>query len=80
MNQQNVPPQYTNYEPPAAILSTSGLAVASLITGILGFTMLPIIGSIIAIVTGYSARKETRSAPPSASGGSDLERFHIIRS
>ena len=68
MEQQNVPQQYTNDQPPAPLLPTSGLAVASLITGILGFTMLPVIGGIIDLVTGYMARKETRSAPPSASG------------
>jgi hypothetical protein len=49
-------------------LPTSGLATVSMITGILGFVMFPVVCSIIAIVTGYQARKETRSVPPRASG------------
>ena len=63
MNQQNLP-QYTNY----AILRSSTLATVSLIAGILGFMMLPVIGSIVALWAGYAARKETRSVPPTASG------------
>lgn len=63
MNQQNMS-QYTNY----AVLPSSTLATVSLIAGILGFMMLPVIGSIIALWTGYAARKETRSVPPTASG------------
>ncbi len=38
---------------------TSTLAIISLIAGVLGFTMLPLVGSIAAILTGYAARKET---------------------
>jgi hypothetical protein len=34
----------------------------------LGFTVFPFIASIVAIWTGYEARKETRSVPPRASG------------
>ena len=30
--------------------------------------MLPVIGSIVALWAGYSARKETRAIPPTASG------------
>jgi hypothetical protein len=30
--------------------------------------MLPLLGSIVALLTGYAARKETRSVPPVASG------------
>jgi hypothetical protein len=67
MNQQN-PPQTPIYTLPPAALPTSGLAIASLVTGILGFVLAPLICSIIAIVTGYSARKETRAVPPTASG------------
>jgi uncharacterized protein DUF4190 len=63
MNQQNYSPN-TNY----AILLSSTLAIVSLISGILGFVMLPIIGSIVALWAGYAARSETRSVPPRASG------------
>jgi hypothetical protein len=53
--------------PPEGYLPTSGLATASLITGILGF-MGPVVFSAIALWTGYAARKETRSQPPRATG------------
>ena len=63
MNQQNYP-QNGNY----TILPTSTLAIISLIAGILSFVMLPLIGAVIAIWTGYEARKETCSVPPRATG------------
>lgn len=44
--------QTNNY----AILPSSTLAIVSLIAGILGFMGLPIIGSIVAIWAGYTAR------------------------
>jgi hypothetical protein len=50
------------------ILPSSTLAIISLVAGILGFTVFPFIASIVAIWTGYEARKETRSVPPKASG------------
>ncbi len=51
-----------------AILPTSTLAVVSLVAGILGFMVLPVLASIVALWAGYSARGETRSVPPRASG------------
>jgi hypothetical protein len=63
MNQQNYP-QNMNYN----VLPSSTLAIVSLVAGILGFTAMPIIGSIVAIWAGYAARNETRSIPPKASG------------
>ena len=59
--------QQPNYYPPA-VLPTSTLALVSLISGILGFTLLPLIGSIVAVITGMMARGETRGSPPTASG------------
>ncbi len=41
---------------------TSALAIVSLVSGILGFTLLPLLGSIVAIVTGHLARGEIRRA------------------
>ena len=61
-------PQNPSYFPPAALLPNSTLAIVSLISGILGFTVVPVIGSIVAIITGMMARSETRSNPPRASG------------
>jgi hypothetical protein len=72
MNQQ-IDPQNVSDN----VLPTSTLAMISLIAGILGFTMLPIIGSIVAILTGYSARKETRAVPALA-GGDGLATAGII--
>lgn len=42
---------------------TSALAITSLISGILGWTLVPWIGSIVAIITGHMARGEIRRAP-----------------
>ena len=50
------------------ILPSSTLAIVSLVSAILGFTLMPVIGGIVALVTGYMARGETRSIPPKASG------------
>ncbi|PRH81642.1 hypothetical protein C6N40_11705 [Arenimonas caeni] len=41
---------------------TSGLAVASLVGGILGWTLLPLLGSLVAVITGHMARAEIRRA------------------
>lgn len=46
----------TSYRP----VQTSGLAIASLISGICGWTIVPVIGSIIAVVTGHMAKNEIR--------------------
>jgi membrane protein required for beta-lactamase induction len=44
------------------------LAITSLIAGILGFTAFPVLGMLVALITGYMARQETRATPPTASG------------
>lgn len=49
-------------------LPSSTLAIVSLVSGILGFTFIPLIGAIVALITGYMARGETRAVPPRASG------------
>ena len=63
MDQQNLPPVID-----ANVLHSSTLAIVSLVSAILGFTFVPIIGTIVALITGYMARSETRSIPPRASG------------
>jgi len=40
----------------------SGTAIVSLIFGILGLTFFPLIGSIVALITGYSARNEIKES------------------
>jgi len=72
MNEQNEP-QYIS----AVVLPTSTLAIVSLVAGILGFTIFPVIATIVAIVTGHMARKETRAVPPIA-GGDGLATAGII--
>ena len=44
----------------APVKQTSALAVASLVSGILGWTLLPVLGTLVAIVTGHMARAEIR--------------------
>ena len=44
----------------AATRQTSTLAIVSLVSGILGWTLLPLVGTLVAIVTGHMARKEIR--------------------
>jgi hypothetical protein len=61
MNQQ-IPDNY-NFT-----LPTSTMAMVSLVAGILGFTVFPLLGGIVALFTGYAARKETRAVPALASG------------
>jgi hypothetical protein len=55
-----VPPQ--GYYPPSypPVPHTSTSAVISLIAGIAGWVMLPVIGPIIAVITGHIAKGEIR--------------------
>jgi hypothetical protein len=64
MMDENLPEQIPQMTP----LPSSTMAIISLVTGILSYFGLPVIGAIIAIITGYMARSETRSVPPTASG------------
>lgn len=59
-------PELIPREPPPR--QTSTLAIVSLVTGILGWTLLPWLGSLIAIVTGHLARGEIRRAPDRLEG------------
>jgi hypothetical protein len=47
---------------------TSGLAIASLVLGIGGLTVLPFLGSVAAIILGYMARQDIRRRPGQVSG------------
>lgn len=47
---------------------TSTLAIVSLIAGILGWSLLPFLGSIGAIITGHMARAEIRREPQRLDG------------
>ena len=47
---------------------TSTLAVIALVAGILGWTLLPFIGTIVAIITGHMARAEIRRSAGTLDG------------
>ncbi|WP_235974340.1 DUF4190 domain-containing protein [Luteimonas deserti] len=48
---------------PLPFRQTSSMAIISLVFGLLGWSLLPLVGSIVAIVTGHLARGEIRRAP-----------------
>ena len=52
----------------APLKRTSTLAVISLVSGLLGWTLLPWLGSIAAIVTGHMARAEIRREAETTEG------------
>ena len=52
----------------ASFRQSSTLAVVSLVFGLLGWTLLPLLGSIVAIVTGHLARGEIRREPERLQG------------
>jgi hypothetical protein len=57
--------------PPTVSQPASSMAIISLISGVLGLTMLPVIGSIAAVITGFIARREIRESA-GALGGDGL--------
>jgi Domain of unknown function (DUF4190)/N-terminal domain of toast_rack, DUF2154 len=57
------PPRPTSTRP-----KTSGFAIASLVMGILGFTCLFILGSVLAIIFGFIARSDIRQSKGAKSG------------
>ena len=54
--------EYQNYSsaPPQMETTTSTLAIVSLVSGIVSWVMLPLIGSIVAIITGHMAKGEIK--------------------
>ncbi len=55
MNEQTVP-------------TTNGLAIVSLVFGVLGWTLLPFIGMIVAIITGHIALGQVRRSDGAETG------------
>jgi hypothetical protein len=53
---------------PSSSPPTSGLALASMLLGIGGLTLLPLVGSVLAIILGYMARRDIRRHPDRVSG------------
>jgi hypothetical protein len=66
------PPAEPSLTPPPPVYrttaQTSGTAIASLVMGIAGWTLFPLVGSILAIVFGYAARREIRHRPDQLTG------------
>lgn len=62
------PPPPPRPSAPVRATQTSGLAIASLVSGIVGWTILPFVGSILAIILGYMARNEIRQRPGELEG------------
>ena len=52
---------------------TSTTAVLSLVFGILSWCVLPLVGAIVAVVTGHVARGEIRRAPPGTVEGDGMD-------
>ena len=50
------------------VKTTSTLAIISLVAGILGWTLLPLLGSVGAIITGHMARGEIRRSAGTIDG------------
>jgi hypothetical protein len=48
--------------PPQPVVPNSSMAIVSLVMGILGWTILPTLGSIVAIITGHMAKNEIRKS------------------
>jgi predicted acyltransferase len=48
---------------------TNGRAIASLVCGIGGLVLLPVVLSVLALVFGYQARRELRERPGEGGGG-----------
>lgn len=60
----------TNYTEPTytPVKRDSTMAIVSLIAGIVGWTIVPFIGSIVAVITGHLAKKEIRESGGTMSG------------
>lgn len=55
------------YQVPPAI-PNSNMALASLVLGILGWTILPTLGAIAAVITGHMAKNEIRDSQGAVGG------------
>ncbi len=62
---------------PTVTVPTSSTATISLIAGILGLTLFPVIGSIVAVITGVMARREIRKTQ-GALGGQGIATVGLI--
>ena len=77
----HAPVQKSSYEPtdPSAAPPNSALAVVSLVFGIVGWVVLPLIGPLIALITGHLALGEIRDSDGRV-GGRPLARAGLMLS
>ncbi len=61
-------PPASGSAPVLAGASTSTMAVVSLVAGILGLSLLPFIGSIVAVITGPIAKRDIAASGGAANG------------
>ena len=65
---QPPPPPRPPARPVGPTPATSGLAIAALVLGVGGLTILPLLGSILALIFGYMARNDIRKRPAEVTG------------
>jgi hypothetical protein len=70
-------PEESQAATPATPPRDSQYAVASMVTGILGWTLVPLLGSVAAIITGHLAKKEINESR-GAIGGSSMATAGLI--
>jgi hypothetical protein len=58
----------TDYSSPTSSTPTSTLAIVSLIAGVTGWTIFPLLGSIVAVITGHLAKNEIRNSAGALQG------------
>jgi hypothetical protein len=63
--------------PPTVSQPASSMAIISLISGVLGLTLLPVVGSIAAVITAILARREIRESA-GALGGDGLATAGLV--
>ena len=76
------PPAYPPQQPYAVVRPTNTLAIVSLATGIASYVVVPVIGAIVAIVTGHMARGQIRRTGEGGGGlalaGLILGYLHLV--
>jgi phosphate/sulfate permease len=65
MTLDSTPNSPTSFNPP---VQTSSLAIISLVSGFASWFLLPVLGAIIAVITGHLAKKEIRESDGRLSG------------
>ena len=79
--QSNPPPTYmappTSNMPYVASVPTNSLAIVSLVSSILSWVILPVVGGIVGLITGIMARKEIKQSN-GAQGGDGFATVGII--